>query len=504
MGPLRAFWRDLAIAYKGLIVVAIPVLPLVATGLLYVEFDRAVARSQDETQRAWTARTLALQLYPLALEAESAARGYLLSGDRAQLDRTSTTRTQAGATLDALGRATDETVPRERLRRLRELVSARFDALDTLLASGRRSGTSSPEMQQELERGSALMNQLRDETSAIVDRNAEVLAGRQQRVERLRAQTSAVVLIGSFAGVVGGIIGALIFTASIARRLSFATGNVLRLADGQPIIPAAPSADEIGTLKAATARASDLLRRHEREITHRVQELEALTGELEAFTYSVSHDLRAPLRHVAGFASMLAKSADASLTDQQRRYIRTIVDAAARMGRLIDDLLAFSRTSRVELRRQPVDMGSIVADVRQQLAGEVDGRDIRWTVHPLPSVPGDPAMLRVVFDNLLSNAVKYSRGRSPAVIEVGTAAAERGETVLYVRDNGVGFDMQYQHKLFGVFQRLHSSDDFEGTGIGLATVRRIVARHGGRTWADARPGDGATFFVALPLEDSPA
>jgi light-regulated signal transduction histidine kinase (bacteriophytochrome) len=174
------------------------------------------------------------------------------------------------------------------------------------------------------------------------------------------------------------------------------------------------------------------------------------------------------------------------------------------MGRLIDDLLAFSRTGRAALREEAVDVGAIVKDVQHQLAMETNGRDIRWVVNPLPPVKGDSAMLRVIFDNLLSNAVKYTRGRTPAEIEVGAKPLTNGEAVLFVRDNGVGFDMQYEHKLFGVFQRLHSSDDFEGTGIGLATVRRIVARHGGRTWGEGRLGEGATFYVALPTTETSA
>ena len=233
------------------------------------------------------------------------------------------------------------------------------------------------------------------------------------------------------------------------------------------------------------------------QLAGRVDELKALTSELEAFSYSVSHDLRAPLRHVGGFAALLESSSGPALDEQGRRYVRTISEAAARMGRLIDDLLSFSRMGRAEMLRTRVDLGALVADVRGDVQTERPASEITWKVHPLPLVEGDPAMLRLVFQNLLSNAVKYSATRHPATIEIGTMESAE-ETIVFVRDNGVGFDMQHATNLFGVFQRLHSAEAFEGTGIGLANVRRILSRHGGRAWAESAPGAGATFFIALP------
>jgi light-regulated signal transduction histidine kinase (bacteriophytochrome) len=231
-----------------------------------------------------------------------------------------------------------------------------------------------------------------------------------------------------------------------------------------------------------------------------VADLDALTSELEAFSYSVSHDLRAPLRHVTGFATLLQKTAADRLGETETRYVRTIVDSAARMGRLIDDLLAFSRMGRAPLARRRIQLDALVREAQSELQGSATETPVEWAIHPLPEVEGDPAMLRLVLVNLLSNAVKYSAGRDRAMVEVGEDGSSSNETVIYVRDNGVGFDMQYAHKLFGVFQRLHSSDEFEGTGIGLANVRRIVQRHGGRVWAESTVNRGATFFVALPKQ----
>jgi signal transduction histidine kinase len=233
------------------------------------------------------------------------------------------------------------------------------------------------------------------------------------------------------------------------------------------------------------------------QLEQRVAELDALTSELEAFSYSVSHDLRAPVRHITGFAALLERSVNGSLSDQSHRYLRTIADSATRMGRLIDDLLVFSRMGRSEMMMTHVDLNTLVERARGEVESQNPGRAIAWDVRPLPVIEGDPAMLHQVMVNLLANAVKYTGTRDKAAIEVGATRAGN-ETVLHVRDNGVGFDMQYAGKLFGVFQRLHGSDEFEGTGIGLANVRRIVNRHHGRTWAEGAVDGGATFYVALP------
>lgn len=227
-------------------------------------------------------------------------------------------------------------------------------------------------------------------------------------------------------------------------------------------------------------------------------QLEEANKELEAFSYSVSHDLRAPLRHIDGFVKMLAKQSEGKLDERGRRYLDIIADSAQRMGMLIDDLLVFSRMNRAELRHSNVSMDSLVHEAVTGLQTEIYGRQIHWNIGALPEVEADPAMLRQVWVNLISNAIKYTRPRPKSEIEIGCDDSSNGEYIFYVHDNGVGFDMQYAHKLFGVFQRLHRSDEFEGTGIGLANVSRIVHRHGGRVWAEGKPNAGATFYFALP------
>jgi len=234
----------------------------------------------------------------------------------------------------------------------------------------------------------------------------------------------------------------------------------------------------------------------ETRVAERTAQLTEANAELESFSYSVSHDLRAPLRHVAGFSSLLLARAgefDADMATQ----LRAIARAATKMEALINDLLALSRTNRAELAIMNVDLAPLVRDLRLELEHGAPGRNIDWRIGSLGAVRADPRLLRVALTNLLGNAIKFTQGRDPAVIEVSSDQGAEGEVVLRVRDNGAGFDMRYAGKLFGVFQRMHREDEFEGTGVGLAIVQRVVRRVGGRIWAEAEEGKGATFHVAL-------
>ncbi len=238
----------------------------------------------------------------------------------------------------------------------------------------------------------------------------------------------------------------------------------------------------------------------EQRVARRTAQLEAANRELEAFSYSVSHDLRAPLRHILGFLGLLENHAASNLDEKSRHYLRVTCDAARQMGTLIDGLLSFSRMSRAEMDPRRVALRPLVEEVMRDLSREHEGREVVWEIGRLPEVSGDAAMLRQVWVNLVSNALKFTRARSPARIEIGAVApAEGGEVQCFVRDNGVGFDMKYADKLFGVFQRLHHAEEFEGNGVGLANVQRIVQRHGGRVWAEGAPDAGAVFWFALPL-----
>lgn len=235
----------------------------------------------------------------------------------------------------------------------------------------------------------------------------------------------------------------------------------------------------------------------EQRVIDRTAQLESANNELEAFCYSVSHDLRAPLRHIDGYVDLLVSRCRDGLTEKGLHYVDTIAASARQMGVLIDDLLQFSRTGRTELHREKMDMNQALNESLTILQECSSGRSIEWVIGDLPFVRGDYALLRQVWANLLGNAVKYTRIRETARIEI-SAMEENGEILFAVKDNGVGFDMQYVNKLFGVFQRLHSQEEFEGTGIGLATVQRIINRHGGRVWAEATLNQGATFYFTLP------
>jgi PAS domain S-box-containing protein len=245
-------------------------------------------------------------------------------------------------------------------------------------------------------------------------------------------------------------------------------------------------------------RGEEEIRALNRELGKRTLDLEAMNKELEAFAYSTSHDLRAPLRHVAGYAELLQRNAASVLDDKGKQFVSMIQESAKRMGTLIDDLLAFSRIGRVETHNSVVALTQIVREVQREVADDMVGREVFWKISPLPEFYGDRSMLKLAFLNLISNAVKFTRTRKIAEVEIGCAESHDGRMIVFVKDNGVGFDMKYINKLFGVFQRLHRTEEFEGTGIGLATVQRIIHRHGGQVWAESLIDGGSTFYVSLP------
>ena len=237
-------------------------------------------------------------------------------------------------------------------------------------------------------------------------------------------------------------------------------------------------------------------------LIEQLDQLGNVNRELESFSYSVSHDLRAPLRHVDGFARILKDEYSPQIPHEAIRYLDRILEAVTRMGQLIDDLLNLARIGRKELKRKKLQMGSLVKEVMAELPAEAQERNIEWRIEPLPEMNCDPGLVKIVFANLLANAVKFTRKQAAAVIEVGTRTTD-GQLTIFVRDNGVGFDPRYADKLFGVFQRLHRQEDFEGTGIGLVTVQRIIRRHGGEIWAESQVNAGTTFFFTLgPLAQS--
>jgi light-regulated signal transduction histidine kinase (bacteriophytochrome) len=281
-------------------------------------------------------------------------------------------------------------------------------------------------------------------------------------------------------------------TGRINPRVSFETWKETVSLTSEPW-----SIGEIDAARDLRAALLDIVLLKAEQLAQLTRELERSNKELEAFSYSVSHDLRAPFRHIVGYAELLRERGSDALDEKSRHYLENIIQSAFSAGRLVDDLLHFSQMGRIALRPTPVSLDRLLDEVLRLAAPDLQGRNIEIRRDPLPAVDGDPSLLRQVLQNLIDNALKYTRGRDPAVISI-TTEKRQGEIVVHVTDNGVGFDMAYVGKLFGVFQRLHRMEEFEGTGIGLANVRRIVERHGGSAWAEGTPGAGARFSFSLP------
>ena len=333
-------------------------------------------------------------------------------------------------------------------------------------------------------------------SSLALERKEDSLDAGELRTAQRRHRI--VMFTGLGVGVVGGVVAASLFFSGVVARVQELERVASELAAGRPLPPArlASGADEIGRLDTALRRAARWLAVKDYDLRDIVRELEALNAELEAFSYSVSHDLRAPLRAIAGFAQALDEDARDRLTPQDRHYLDRIRAGAGRMGELIDDLLQLSRVSRAAMFRTEVDLAPIARSVADHLMSLEPGREVRWDIPETLIVHADPGMMRILLDNLLGNAFKFTarvqRARIALFQEPGA------EPPAYVvEDNGAGFDMAHAAKLFGVFQRLHAEADFPGTGIGLATVQRIVHRHGGEVSAESSPGGGARFRFTL-------
>jgi signal transduction histidine kinase len=450
-------WSSKAIAASALII-------LISIGALSYR-----SQVRNEEDREWVTHTHLvverLQVIRIDItQAETGQRGYILTGQERYLTFYRAGVEKLGPDIKALQDLTsDNPVQQENIKRLKSLVADRLgelaEGIDIRKQSGLLAGVDSVARRNNDERW------------------IEMIAAQMDEMRHTEAE----------------LLGARLVTAAASTRkmkVLIAGGNALA------ILILLVAAFVIHSETGKRDQADENLKQANKRLERQSAELSETNIELESFSYSVAHDLRAPLRHIAGYSSVLAQDYGPRLDTEGLRCLTTIVDSARRMGRLVDDLLALSQIGRKELAFQEMDLGSLVARVVEELATESAGREVEWQIGELFCAECDPGLMKQVFTNLLSNAVKYTRRQAHAVIQVGQSL-QNGERVIFIRDNGVGFEMQYANKLFGVFQRLHKARDFEGTGVGLAIVQRIIRKHGGRVWAEARVDQGATFFFTL-------
>ncbi len=430
----------------------------------------------NEADRQWVTHTLLVveKLQAIRIDitqAETGQRGYILTGKDTYLGVYQAGVMQVRRDSKELADLTaDNPREREAITRLDPLIAARLAELDAGIEVRKRSGLpAGADIVTQVDRDEKWMGQIAIQIAEMRQNEAGLLNRRLETAAASTRKMKVIIVLGNcFAILMLLAKGFVIHWETRARNL-----------------------------------AEQSMKDSNERLVRRTAQLSESNIDLESFAYSVAHDLRAPLRHIAGYSGILAQDYGPCLDAEGMRRLDKITGCARTMGRLVDDLLNLSQIGRQELSFERTALGSVLAQAVEDMAPELAGRDVQWRIEELFHAECDPGLMKQVFTNLLSNAVKYTRGREPAVIEVGQTR-QNGERVIFVRDNGVGFEMQYAGKLFGVFQRLHKARDFEGTGVGLAIVQRIIRKHGGRVWAEAAIDRGATFFFTLGRPENQA
>ena len=470
------------IARRGRLIVALPIAFQIIVLAAIAFTAHLTATAQEVHARAYDVLTSSYRLLSILVDAETGMRGFLLAGDRVFTEPYVKATNEYPREIERL-RSVAGVAAVQPVERAAERMFAYHRANLALVDAGRREETLRLSRRHE---GKALMDAFRAELARVVRDERQDVGQKELDVQGSTRLMAAALGIGFLANLIVAFGAAALFTRGISRRVTLLIDNTERFAAGEPLHPLQDGDDEIAQLDRhfhVMAASRDQARR----------QLESANAQLESFSYSVSHDLRAPVRALSGYAVMLEEDHGGVLDAEGRRMLGVIQSEATRLGTLIDELLAFSRLGNLPLRMATVNVGELAADVVR----EVCGRTGAATIEPMPLAGGDPALLRHVLTNLVSNAVKFSAPKGIPQITIGGQAGE-AEHTYWVRDRGVGFDARYAEKLFGVFQRLHDAAEFEGTGVGLAIVKRIVDRHGGRVWAESAPGEGATFFFTLP------
>jgi signal transduction histidine kinase len=488
-------WSALSLRTKGLIVVGLPVLPMAVFWAFAVAAVIRQGPPMNTTARSLIVQASLARVFSDLLDADAGVRHNLFTDSVKALQRYHSAIDRLPADLSVLDNAMIDPSLRQSLLKLQVLVDEELAVLARLTA---RTPTKLAKMGEveALDRSVAILEEIRALAGTMEKGQASLAALRSQENRRTQRMIFAGFLVISVACVGGGVLAALLLANSVKRRAIVLARNADRLAHGLPPEPLPVGEDEIGTVDARLREAGRLLMHRERDLRDRTGDLEQANRELEAFAYSVSHDLRAPLRAIDGFSEALESDCADRLDHGGKDSLRRVRAAARRMETIIDELLALSQLGRVEPKRQRVDIGGSAAAILAEFARRSPGRGVDITVAPGLMAEADPDLVHIALHNLLDNAWKYTGKTARARIEVGSSP-EGSVPVFHVRDNGAGFDMAQSGKLFGAFQRLHTNHDFEGTGIGLATVQRIINRHGGRIWAESVVNGGATFFFTL-------
>jgi signal transduction histidine kinase len=488
-------WSAYGLRTKGLIVVGLPLLPLAVFWLAVVTAVLRQPRAVNTEARTLTVQASLARVFSDVMDADAGARNYMLTEKNAALQRYAVAVDRLPANLASLENAVIDDDLRDSLSTLQEVVQDELAVLRRI--TGDKTATAQPISETTaLNRSTANLDRIRA-LALLMERRQAALAAAQS-AERQRSRT--LYFFGFLAGSVvcagGGVMAAIVLARGVSRRASALASNADRLARGLAPEPLPMGEDEIGLVDARLRAAARLLRRRDVELRERTAQLESANRELEAFSYSVSHDLRAPLRAIDGFSEALEIDCADELSDSARDSLRRVRAAAERMSKLIDDLLDLSRLGRIELKRTPVDLGESASAIADDLAKRCPQRSVDVKVEAGLVAEADPELVQIALQNLLDNAWKYTGKTDRARIEIG-ASPNGAIKVFHVRDNGAGFDMAHAARMFGAFQRLHHERDFEGTGIGLAIVQRIIARHGGRLWAEGAVNSGATFYFTL-------
>ncbi len=497
---------------KGMAVVSIPLVVLIMTLFLVAWYEKESRNAQDRVSQSLEIKAALNQVFSLLVESETGVRGYLLWNRASYLEPYNHARSHIEPAVDNLTKLVQSNAAQTSgAQELKRQAKIKIATLSEMLQSPEEAASPNSPITIRSRDSMRVSRDIIEEMRETEERQLD-LRDREHKAAAARIHNLFIILF--LVALLCGITASYIVSASILKRVHDLERYAHSVSRSQEARWTDQGEDEIGQLgrnielmtqhllarKEALKAAQKQLEKANADLAAMLEETRASNQELESFSYSVSHDLRAPLRHVAGFSELMLRNPD-SLDAKNRRYLGIISSSIQQMGVLIDELLSFSRMGRTAIKSDPVDLTQVVNDVITDLSPELENRHIDWKVGTLPVVRGDKTMIQLVFQNLVGNALKYSRSKDPAIIEI---VSSRHETlpmeVITIKDNGVGFDMQYIDKLFGVFQRLHSAEDYEGTGIGLATVRRIVHRHGGQVTAKGKSGEGAEFTITLPAD----